>query len=94
MAEKARWFGEEESLKKILQSNTPIEAKKLGRKVSDFQVEIWTQHCYDIVRTGNLHKFSPPPRLKSFLLSSGQQVLVEASPYDQIWGIGLSQEAP
>lgn len=94
MAEKARLFGDEESLKKILRSNTPIEAKKLGRKVRDFQVEIWTQHCYDIVRTGNWYKFSQHPRLKAFLLSTGQQILVEASPYDQIWGIGLSQEAP
>lgn len=94
MAEKARLFKDEESLQQILQSNSPLEAKKLGRKVRNFQVEIWEQHAYTIVKTGNFHKFSQHPSLTAFLLSTGQQVLVEASPYDQIWGIGLSQEAP
>lgn len=94
MAEKARLFKDSTSLPRILNARTPLEAKKLGRKVKGFELETWQANAYTIVKTGNVHKFSQHMAMKAFLLSTGAKVLVEASPYDQIWGIGLSREAP
>ena len=37
----------------------------------------------------NLLKFSQNQNFKDFLLSTGDKILVEASPYDRIWGIGM-----
>ncbi|MDE6363162.1 MAG: NADAR family protein, partial [Lachnospiraceae bacterium] len=46
---------------------------------------------YAIVLNGNYLKFSQNPQLKNFLLHPGNKVLVEASPYDGIWGIKMAQ---
>ena len=94
MAEKARLFNDQPSLSLILKASTPLEAKKLGRKVKGFELGTWQANAYEIVKQGNYHKFSQHPALAAYLLSTGEKVLVEASPYDQIWGIGLAKEAP
>lgn len=94
MAEKARLFGDEEIRKKILQSKTPNEAKGLGRKIKSFDESKWCENRFDIVVRGNEAKFSQNPRLAHFLKSSSPNVLVEASPVDAIWGIGLHRDDP
>ena len=66
--------------------------KKLGRKVRNFEPEPWDSKKSEIVVEGNKAKFSQNPDLKEFLLSTGDAILVEASPYDKIWGIGLDRE--
>ncbi len=91
MAGKARLFNDEEILAKILVAKSPGEAKKLGRKVRNFDGKIWNQKKYQIVLEGNIHKFSQHDDLKTFLLNTNNRVLVEASPYDAIWGIGMTQ---
>ena len=92
MAGKARLFGDAATLAEILAANTPNEAKKLGRKVANFDGAIWDAHKYEIVRLGNWHKFSQNKDLGEFLLQTRYHVLVEASPVDTIWGIGLKAE--
>lgn len=94
MAQKAELFGDEEIRKQILESQTPDHIKALGRKVRGFDQELWDKAKYAIVLNGNWCKFSQNRRLQSFLLSTGDSVLVEASPYDTIWGIGLSADSP
>lgn len=94
MAGKARLFGDEEMLQRILSATTPKQAKSLGRKVRGFDSATWDAHRVPIVVEGNIHKFSGNPTLRRFLLGTGDAVLVEASPYDRIWGIGLSASAP
>ena len=94
MAEKARLFNDSEMLKQILASSHPGEAKKYGRQVHNFDNAIWQAHRFDIVVQGNLAKFSQNEALKTFLLQSQNRVLVEASPRDSIWGIGLAEDAP
>ena len=89
MAEKARVFKDANCLEEIIQSNTPMEAKQWGRKVMNFTSEEWDKHKYKIVVEGNKHKFSQHPELKAFLLNTKNRVLVEASPRDRIWGIGM-----
>jgi len=64
----------------------------MGRRVRDFEPNIWAEHCFDIVCEGNFYKFSQHSDLKSFLLNTKDRVLVEASPVDRIWGIGMAQD--
>ena len=81
-------------MKKIIQSETPEAAKKLGRRVKDFDTAVWERHKFDIVVTGNCHKFSQHTTLRNFLFDTKETVLVEASPLDRIWGIGLGESNP
>lgn len=97
MAEKARLFKSESQLnsqliQKIIDASHPNEAKKLGRQVEGFNNELWNQHRFDIVVNGNMAKFSQNPELAEFLLATKNRVLVEASPVDKIWGIGLAED--
>ncbi len=90
MAEKARLFGDEASRQRILEAATPADAKRLGRGVSGFNNTEWVAARVGIVTQGSLLKFSQHPKLGEYLLSTGENILVEASPHDRIWGIGLS----
>lgn len=94
MAEKARVFGDEEALAKILAAPSPREQKALGRKVRNFNEGTWNGVCRGVVYTGNLARFSQDPQLRRLLLATGDKAIVEASPTDRIWGIGLAQDDP
>ncbi|MBQ4580748.1 MAG: NADAR family protein [Clostridia bacterium] len=94
MAGKARLFDDAAALEKILASDDPKTIKALGRQVQGFQSDAWDQVKYALIAAGNLCKFSQNPALRDFLLSTGNAILVEASPYDTIWGIGLAAEDP
>lgn len=93
MAEKARLFTDSELLKRILAAPSPAEAKKLGREIRGFMPELWETHKYQVVKTGNFHKFRQHQPLADFLLATNGWILVEASPVDTIWGIGLAADA-
>lgn len=90
MSMKARLFHDPLVLKQILKSQEQWEIKELGRKVRDFDDEIWKKNRYSFVVEGNYHKFTQNNELKKYLLSTGEEILVEASPMDRIWGIGLA----
>jgi ribA/ribD-fused uncharacterized protein len=92
MAEKARLFGDFEAEKSILASANPGAAKKFGRNVLGFNEAIWINNRFEIVVKANIEKFGQNPELKEFLLNTGDRVLVEASPVDRIWGIGLAED--
>lgn len=92
MAEKARLFEDKEIEEKIMNSNDPNEIKGLGRKVRGFDEGIWNNIKYSIVVNGNYNKFMQNEKLKSFLLSTEDKILVEASPYDNVWGIQMSED--
>ena len=94
MASKAQLFGDEERRKEILECSVPKQIKALGRKVRGFDQKVWDRLKYAIVLSGNWCKFSQNRDLREFLLSTGDSVLAEASPYDNIWGIGLSASSP
>lgn len=91
MAGKARLFGDSEALHAILTAENPAVAKKLGRTVRGFSDEKCLAARWSIVVRGNYLKFSQHPDLAGFLTQTGQRILVEASPYDRIWGIGLGK---
>lgn len=94
MAEKARLFGDEEIRAQILKTSDPAICKKLGRKVRNFNQEKWNKNRENIARKGNFYKFSQNAKLREFLLSTGDKILVEASPRDHIWGIGMGKSNP
>lgn len=89
MAQKALQSIDFESFYKILGAKTPKEAKELGRSVKNFNSGVWDSVKLDIVKHGNILKFEQNPKLLEYLLSTRGKILVEASPYDKIWGIGL-----
>ena len=90
MAGKAELFGDHEIREQILKCSDPKQIKALGRKVRGFDQMVWDKFKYAIVLNGNWCKFSQNRNLREFLLSTGDSVLAEASPYDNIWGIRLS----
>ena len=94
MAGKARLFNDNKTLEEILKSDSPNQAKSLGRKVKNFDPKVWDEQKYEIVRRANLLKFSQNEAFKEFLLSTNDKILVEASPYDTIWGIGMLETDP
>lgn len=94
MAEKARIFGDEEIRQQILAEYSQMAMKKLGRKVRNYDDEIWKEKRFDVVVKGNIAKFSQNEKLLDFLLSTDDKILVEASPKDTVWGIGLDESSP
>lgn len=92
MAQKALLFGDNGIFHQIIHAKHPKQAKDLGRQVSNFDEKTWNKKRVDIVMTGNLAKFSQHNDLKTFLLNTGKRILVEASPVDKIWGVGLAQD--
>ena len=93
MAMKASTFGDKEALDAIMATKDPKKQKAIGRTVKNFNPQIWEKICRDVVFRANLAKFQDP-ELKKFLFSFGNEEIVEASPYDKIWGIGLSEDDP
>ena len=91
MAKKALLFKDKDTYKDIMNSKHPREQQKFGRKIKNFDQKIWDSNCQLIVYQGNYFKFSQNKELLKVLLSTGNTILVEASPYDKIWGVGLSE---
>jgi ribA/ribD-fused uncharacterized protein len=92
MYQKAILFEDIESASKVLSSQNPFTAKRIGKAVKDFDETIWAENRQMIVANGNYLKFTQNKKLLKILLDSYPSVLVEASPYDFIWGAGLSYE--
>jgi ribA/ribD-fused uncharacterized protein len=92
MWHKAIMFNDYQIAQAILEAETPQEVKKLGRQVHGFTQEDWDMECFGIVVSGNRLKFSQNEKARNHLLSTGTTILVEASLYDKIWGIGMAQD--
>jgi ribA/ribD-fused uncharacterized protein len=90
MAAKARLFGDPEGERRVLAAGHPSQAKKAGRLVRGFDEAMWRRERFGIVVEGGVHKFAAHDDLRGFLLGTGERVLVEASPVDRVWGIGLA----
>ncbi|WP_268800000.1 NADAR family protein [Pseudomonas huanghezhanensis] len=94
MYRKAVLFGNPITAAKIMNTSNPKAQKALGRGVVGFKDEVWLQCRSEIVVTGCYAKFSQDLRLRRVLLATRKSTLVEASPYDRIWGVGLSGSDP
>jgi len=91
MAGKARLFDDADGLAAVLAASTPGAAKAAGRTVRGFDEQRWRAVRYDLVVAGNRAKFGQRAELADFLRRTGTKVLVEASPFDRIWGVGLAR---
>lgn len=92
MWKKAMAFSDAQSAEEILQAKHPKDAKAIGRKVKNFKSDEWEKICKKIVYDGNHAKFTQNPDILKQLMDTAGTTLVEASPYDKIWGIGLIEE--
>jgi ribA/ribD-fused uncharacterized protein len=89
MWRKAVLFDDRDSAGRIVAASHPRDAKMLGRRVRNFDERAWDEQRFDIVVQASVAKFGQHEELREFLLGTGRRVLVEASPTDAIWGIGL-----
>ncbi|MEM7744428.1 MAG: NADAR family protein [Pseudomonadota bacterium] len=89
---KAKLFGDAEVAQEVLATDDARKQKALGRKVRGFDGSIWDQHKQGIVLRVNRAKFGQNKGLRRKLFQTGEKMLVEASPLDTIWGIGLDAE--
>jgi len=91
MYQKAVLFNDGETAIRILGAKSPADAKKLGRLVKNFDPDVWNKNKFQIVVEGNVHKFEQHAEYKDYLVNTKTRVLVEASPRDRIWGIGMGK---
>ena len=91
MAKKAETFNDKESYETIMETNSPLKQKAIGRKVKNYIDKVWADKRYDVVVQANYLKFTQNQDLKTLLLedTNGREI-VEASHEDPIWGIGLA----
>jgi ribA/ribD-fused uncharacterized protein len=92
MHQKAMMFNDLETAEKILECDSPKEQQALGRIVKNYDQALWDERKEDIVYSGNIAKFSQNSDLLKLLNDTGDKLLVEASPIDKIWGIGLDED--
>jgi len=101
MAEKARLFGDKQAEAKIMQAYDPKTQKSWGRRVRGFNKAKWEEiqdngkpYCWNVVYKANYAKFTQNEGMKLVLMETGEKTIVEASPYDDIWGIALGEDDP
>lgn len=91
MAKKAHTFRDQEAFDKIMSTSDPREQKDIGRTVKHFDAKAWDDVALDIVTQISYEKFNQDYNLRELIILSYPYDLVEASPYDKIWGIGMSE---
>lgn len=91
-ASKARYFKDEDAMQAILNTESPKEAKAIGRRVQDFSDVAWRAIRYEVVWTANLLKFSQSPECRQALLDTRHRFIIEANPNDEIWSAGRSRD--
>lgn len=94
MHKKALLFNDAETAKRVMETTNPYMHQQLGRKIKGFNQALWDANKERIVYEGNVARFNQSQECRDLLLSTGDKILVESSPVDRIWGIGLSKEDP
>lgn len=92
MSQKAKLFNDLATNSLIMKTTDPKRQKSLGRQVKNFDAKVWNDNCEEIVTQGNVYKFYQNKSLMKELLDTGNATLVEASPWDSTWGVGVTAE--
>lgn len=93
---KAMTFGDRYIANKILETDNPNEARKLGRQVRNYDDKTWDKVRWLVFYNLNILKYTQDEKLKKMLLDPkfDGKTFVEASPIDKIWGVGLDENNP
>lgn len=91
---KAMLFGDVVHANDVLKASTPKDAKAIGRRVKPFEPKQWDEYKESLMKWVCCQKFTQNTKLKDKLMSTAGTTLVEASPYDTIWGIGMLESDP
>jgi ribA/ribD-fused uncharacterized protein len=91
---KALVFEDSEVANEILKEKDPRKQKAWGREVRSFEQATWEAVCQEIMVDGLLSKFRQNPYCLKALLNTGDKIIAEASPYDKVWGIGMTEDNP
>jgi ribA/ribD-fused uncharacterized protein len=94
MFSKAKMFGDDKAAAAVMATSDPRQQKALGRAVKGYDDATWSSRRLNIVTVGCREKFLQNPSMLAELLATGTTMIVEASPYDRVWGIGLGQDDP
>ena len=94
MVEKAKLFNDLEKVQEMLDADDPGKVKSIGRSVRNFNQAIWDESKIEIAIRGNFEKFKQNEKLGEFLVNTKERILVEASPVDKVWGVGLEAKDP
>lgn len=94
MARKAILFGDMMAFEEILKSTNPSDQKAIGRRVQNFDLDIWNQNAREIVYEGNMLKFDQNPEMWEELDATGDKHIVEGAHYDSVWGVKLAWNDP
>lgn len=94
MYQKAMFFGDTEAAEEILEADHPREQRAIGRRVEGFNQRDWDANARTFVYLGNLYKYQQNPDLWEKLKETVGTTMVEASPYDKVWGIGWDESNP
>jgi ribA/ribD-fused uncharacterized protein len=94
MYAKALLFGDHDAAKRILIAETPREQQAIGRTVQGFDESVWELFREGVVFAGNYARFGQNPEQRDLLFATQGTTLVEASPHDRVWGIGLAADDP
>ena len=92
MYHKAMIFNDEDAMEAILAEKDPRGQKAIGRTIRNYDDVVWNAEKFGIVKRNNLLKFTQNPAWKELLIFTDGYELVEASPYDKIWGVGLGED--
>lgn len=91
---KANRFDDLDAIEKIIDAQSPMKAKSIGRSVKEYDDDAWRVERYTYMVQALVLKFSQNDELRERLLATGDIHLVEASPYDAIWGVKLKVNDP
>lgn len=90
---KAKYFGDQEKANEILEAKSPLETKRIAKKIKGFNKHKWMNVAFEIMKRVLLAKFTKEP-FRTALLETGNKTLVECSPFDKIWGLGMDAKNP
>jgi ribA/ribD-fused uncharacterized protein len=90
MWRKAKLFGAVAVAEEILAAEDPKDHMALGRRIANFDQEVWDAHKFDIMVDVLMHKFFQNEDYADALIATDGKQLVECSPRDPIWGVGMN----
>lgn len=95
MAQKARFFRDEQTHELMVahaaSRGHPRDVKALGRLVKGYDEKAWSCAREGAMAYVNLLKYTQNPDLGAQLKATGDRILVEASPVDFVWGVGMNE---